>query len=109
MFRIYRATHLFRTLFHNSVINLDMEIYKKIRNLFGTIIIILPLIARFFPLFLITYYVLGVIGMELFYGTYQDGYQEKLLGNLEVFSFYTEFSNFKTFINTQFVFVQVLT
>jgi hypothetical protein len=32
---------------------------------------ILPIIMKFLPLYFLTYYVLGVLGMEVFYEAYQ--------------------------------------
>lgn len=40
---------------------------EKFKRLLGTVIIMLPLIFRFIPLFLIVYYLLGIAGMEIFY------------------------------------------
>jgi len=39
----------------------------KFKKLLGTVVIIVPLTARFIPLFLVAYYMLGIFGMELFY------------------------------------------
>lgn len=67
----------------------------------GTVIIIVPLAARFIPLFLIIYYVLGIAGMEIFYVLARSASSSP--------SVYDSLSNFKTLINTQFYLVQVLT
>ncbi len=60
------------------------------------------MIIRFIPLCLITYYVLGIIGMEIFYESSQ-------ITATAAYGFYDEFSNFHSFIYTQFYMIQVLT
>jgi hypothetical protein len=45
----------------------DTSIYGKIKQLLGQTAIILPIVMKFFPFFLITCYFLGVVGMEIFY------------------------------------------
>ena len=86
--RIYKINYLVKALFRNRLINLELEIYNKTRTLFSTIIIILPLIMKFVPLFLITCYVLGIIGMEAFYDTYDTP-------STEQYGMYDEFSSFR--------------
>ena len=74
---------------------------EKFKKLLGTVIIIVPLAARFIPMFLIVYYTLGITGMEIFYNLARE--------NTATPSTYDSLSNFKGFINTQFYLVQVLT
>ena len=74
---------------------------EKFKKLLGTVIIIVPLAARFIPMFLIVYYTLGITGMEIFYNLARQ--------NTASPSTYDSLSNFKEFINTQFYLVQVLT
>lgn len=103
IFRVYRSSTLLRRLFQNRITFSKMIIYKKLRNLFGTIVIILPLLTRFIPLFLIVYYCLGVIGMEIFINSSTN------IAPDPNFGYYDTFSNFRGFIYTQFYFVQILT
>lgn len=74
---------------------------EKFQRLLGTVIIILPLIFRFIPLFLIVYYILGIAGMEIFYDLTRESPANA--------SIYDSLSNFKDLLNTQFYLVQVLT
>ena len=64
--------------------------------------VIVPIILKFIPLFMIIYYVLGVLGMEVLYETSREAASTK-------YGMYNEFSNFNTFMNTQLVMFQVLT
>lgn len=57
--RIYRINFLLN--------GFTFELLEKFKALLGTIIIIIPIIARFLPLFMIIYYILGILGMEIFY------------------------------------------
>lgn len=61
--RIYRISALAKLLFQNKFIQIEFELLQKFKNLFQKIIIILPIIIRFVPLFLIFYYILGIVGM----------------------------------------------
>lgn len=71
MTRIFRITTLIKLLktdSHKYSLNeMDHSIYNKIRQLLGQTAIIIPIVVKFFPFFLITYYLLGVIGMEIFF------------------------------------------
>lgn len=73
----------------------------KFKRLLGTVVIIVPLAVRFIPLFLVVYYILGILGMEIFY----DLSREPSVSA----SLYDPLSNFQGLINTQFYLVQVLT
>jgi len=92
--RIYRVNFLLNGIY--------LAILEKFRGLLGTIIIILPITARFLPLFMIIYYFLGILGMEIFY-------ESSRLPPSPVYGVYNEFSSFKNFIFTQTYLVQVLT
>jgi len=68
--RIFRPISLLNYIkCQNSEIN--ESIFGKINKLFRTIIVILPLVMRFLPLFFIAYYILGIIVMEIFYDSAQ--------------------------------------
>lgn len=64
MARMFRITTLIKALIGKS----DNSIYISIRRLTGQTAIILPIIIKFMPMLLITYYTYGIIGMEAFYG-----------------------------------------
>ena len=66
-FRIYRINFLLEAVANNKYWSFEIPIYKLLQNLFLRMAVILPIINKFTPLFLITYYVLGVIGMEIFF------------------------------------------
>lgn len=74
---------------------------EKFKKLLGTVIIIVPLTARFIPLFLVVYYILGILGMEIFYDLSRQATSSP--------SIYDELSNFQNLIYSQFYLVQVLT
>ena len=92
--RIYRVNFL--------LTGFSLTLPQKFKRLLGTIIIIIPIIARFIPLFMIIYYFLGILGMEIFYDTSR-------LPPTVTYGAYDEFSNFRDFISTQTYLVQVLT
>lgn len=71
------------------------------KKLVSTVIIIIPIFLRFLPIFMVSYYVIGVLGMELFYETARMATTS--------YSAYDQFSHFRGFINTQFYLCQVLT
>lgn len=64
--------------------------------------VIVPIILKFIPIFMIIYYVLGVFSMEMLYNAEEQPASDK-------YGMYQEFSNFKTFIATQLVMFQILT
>jgi hypothetical protein len=67
MLRIYRISDLFKLLSTNTNLRLSNSIYRKFKQLLGQTAIMIPILMRFFPLFMIFYYFLGIIGMEAFY------------------------------------------
>lgn len=69
MVRVFRAFYLVNII--GKKCGLEMVVYKKARNLFSRTTVILPLIAKFLPIFLIVYYILGVLGMEILFEAYQ--------------------------------------
>lgn len=65
MFRIFRITTLIK-LFRGetkSTLHDYYSIYSRARRLMGQTAIIIPIIMKFSPLFLIVYYYLGIFGM----------------------------------------------
>lgn len=65
-------------------------------------LIIMPIILKFLPLFLLFFYWFGIIGMEAFYTTYTNGITT-------AYNFYDPVGHFRSFLYTQFVMIQVLT
>ena len=96
MFRIFRITTLIKLFTDDNLSSLDDQdsIYAKVRRLMGQTAIIIPIILKFSPLFLLIAYYLGILGMELFH------YAEQVDPTPE-FGMYAEFSHFKAFLSTQ--------
>lgn len=74
----------------------------KFTELMNQMIVIIPIIMKFFPLYMITFYFLGVIGVSIYH------YDSDISPDESPYNAYSEFSNFKTLLGTQFIFVQVL-
>lgn len=70
-FRIFRASFILEQLTSNRCWKFKLPLYDNLQNLFKHMVTILPIIMKFLPLYLLTYYVLGVLGMEIFYEAYQ--------------------------------------
>lgn len=64
MLRIFRVTILIKYVSQKNKLN--SETYIKATKLVSQMAIIIPIVLKFFPLFMITYYVLGVMGMQIF-------------------------------------------
>lgn len=64
MTRIFRITVLIKLISDKN--KLKSEIYIKATRLMSQTAIIIPIVLKFFPLFMITYYILGVMGMQIF-------------------------------------------
>jgi hypothetical protein len=99
--RIFRASPLLKLVCSADLLLMEVDMLEKFKRLLGTVIIIVPLAARFIPLFLVVYYILGVAGMEIFYDLTRDTPSSA--------SIYDSLSNFTDLIYTQFYLVQVLT
>lgn len=69
MFRIFRITTLIKLFTGETMTSLDDQdsIYARARRLMGQTAIIIPIILKFSPIFLLVSYYLGVLGMELFH------------------------------------------
>jgi hypothetical protein len=97
--RVFRVFSAIRAEFPSECFYFEM--LEKFKKLMGTVIMIVPLAARFIPLFLVTYFMLGVLGTEIFYNLSRTATTTP--------SVYDSLSNFRGLINTQFYLVQVLT
>lgn len=66
MFRIFRIALLIRFLTSTWKISYRSEIYMKLAKLINQIALIIPIVLKFFPFYMITFYFLGVIGVQIF-------------------------------------------
>lgn len=103
MGRIFRLATLFRIISHSNFMkNLHLRAFDKLTKIFSVILEIIPIILKFMPLFLFFFYTFAIVGMELFYSSYpiegDNGY-----------SMYRQYSSFRTFIQAQYVMMQILT
>lgn len=64
MTRIFRITTLFKLVSDKAKDN--SSLYFKATRLFSQIAIIIPIVIKFFPIYLISLYILGVTGMQIF-------------------------------------------
>ena len=101
MTRIFRITMLVKLMNKTKSLSMRSDVYLKSKKLISQMAIIIPIVLKFFPLYLISYYALGVLGMQIFRKETTDV-------NASPYGDYNEFSNFKTFLGSQFIFVQVL-
>jgi hypothetical protein len=62
--RLFRVTSLVKLIFDKS--KLESELYTKATRLTSQMAIIIPIVMKFFPIYMISYYVLGVLGMQVF-------------------------------------------
>lgn len=62
--RFFRVTTLIKLIFDKS--KLQSETYTKATRLMSQMAIIIPIVLKFFPLYMISYYILGVLGMQIF-------------------------------------------
>ena len=100
MTRIFRITILIKLIEDKN--RLRSDIYIKATRLISQMAIIIPIVMKFFPLYMISYYVLGVLGMQIFRTENIKNQEES------PYEAYGEFSNFNTFVGSQFIFVQIL-
>lgn len=82
MTRIFRVTTLVKLISDKHKQN--NSFYIRITRLFSQIAIVMPIVLRFLPLYLITLYTMGTVGMQIFrkdnlinaenspYGTYEE-------------------------------------
>ena len=103
IYRIFRLGTLARLLSRKRLFkNFNLQIWSKIINIFSIMTQIIPIILKFMPLFFFFFYIFGIIGMEVFYNLYTTN-------GSPAYNQYRQFSDFKTFIHTQYIMVQVLT
>ena len=73
----------------------------KSKKLVSQMAIILPIVLKFFPIYLISYYALGILGMQIFNRDNTDISANDYAG-------YDDYSNFRSFYGSQFIFIQIL-
>ena len=103
MVRIIRISKLVEIVGDYFELSFKNQVFTKLAELMNQMVTIIPIIMKFFPLYLISFYFLGVIGVQIFY------YEADIPSELSPYNGYFEFSNFKTLLGTHFIFVQVLT
>ena len=74
MTRIFRITMIINVISkRNKNISVKSDVYFKFRKLFSKITIIIPIVLKFFPIYLISCYILGIIGMMAFNNSHAAG------------------------------------
>lgn len=103
MFRIFRITILIKLIAEYFHFEYKSEVYIKLIELINQIAMIVPIVLKFFPLYMLSFYFLGVVGIQAFC------YETEIKPSESPYSMYNEFSNFRTLLGSQFIFVQALT
>ena len=67
MFRIFRIALLIRYFTSTLKISYKSEIYIKLAKLVNQIGLIIPIVLKFFPFYMISFYFLGAIGVQIFW------------------------------------------
>lgn len=101
MSKIFRVATVVRVASHSSWKGMDWYIFQRIKNIFEVMMEILPIILKFMPLMVFFFYIFAIIGMEVFYNSYDT------LGS-PLYNSYQQFQSFRTFIQSQYLLVQIL-
>lgn len=67
MVRIFRITTLVEIIGNIFDISFKNRIVTKLAELMNQMIVIIPIILKFFPLYLVTFYFLGVVGVQIYW------------------------------------------
>jgi hypothetical protein len=68
MNRMVRIAGLIKTAAYSPfMIGLNWSIMENLKRLFSTFLEIMPIIVKFFNLFIFFFYIFGILGMEIFY------------------------------------------
>lgn len=63
-----RIAGLIKTVAYSPLmIGLNWSIMENLKRLFSTFLEIMPIIVKFFNLFIFFFYIFGILGMEIFY------------------------------------------
>jgi hypothetical protein len=104
LFRFLRLAGAVRIVLLSPCLQeLQNPILYNIKRVFTTFVEIMPIIVKFFHLFAFLYFVLGILGMEIFYSTEQQPNPH------ETYNTFDQFSNFETFLHSQYLMMQILT
>ena len=104
LFRFFRLAGFIRIVLQTELFkNLDNSIIDNIKRVFTTFMEVMPIIVRFFHLFAFTFFIFGILCMEIFFDT------EKIRNTNDNYNNFDQFSNFQTFIHSQYLLMQVLT
>lgn len=66
MFRIFRITILIKLIAEYFHLEYKSEVYVKLIELINQIGMIVPIVFKFFPLYMISFYFLGTFGLQIF-------------------------------------------
>lgn len=64
MTRVFRVTTLIKTISNKKRLNIG--IYVKVTRLVSQIAIIMPIVLKLLPLYMVTFYILGTTGIQIF-------------------------------------------
>lgn len=66
MFRIFRITLLVRLLTGYCNVKYESQVFIKLSKLLNQLALVIPIVLKFFPLYMITFYFLGAVGVSIF-------------------------------------------
>ena len=69
--RIFRVASLLRIISHSNFMDLSYRFVAKLKMLFQVLLEIMPIILKFIPLVLFAFFFFSILGMELFYYSYE--------------------------------------
>lgn len=81
MTRVFRVAILIKLIEQKKKLN--SEIYMKATRLISQMAIIIPIVMKFFPLYMISYYILGVMGMAIFREKNVQNHEESPYSNYQ--------------------------
>jgi hypothetical protein len=100
MTRIFRITSLVKFINKNKKIK--SYLYVRSTRLMSQIALITPIAMKFVPLYMLSFYMLGVTGMQIFRPS------AMVTDEISPYSTYDKYSNFNTFLASQFLLIQLL-
>jgi len=104
LFRFFRLAGFIRIALLSSYFkNINSSIIENVKRVFTTFMEVMPIIVKFFHLFAFTFFIFGILCMEIFFNT------EKKLNTNPNYNNFDQFSNFQTFVHSQYLLMQVLT
>lgn len=103
MVRIFRITILMNIISDFLKISFNNKVFTKLSELMNQIAIIIPIIIKMLPLYLFSFYFLGVLGLQIF------GHDTEIPASESPYGAYSEFSHFYTLFGAHFIMIQVFT